>query len=355
MKTLYYPHQPEAKGFGWATCNSNLWLALTKHFDMIGGDARSMIGPAPDVCFLPVADHNLNPSHPPIGKINLGYCFFESELGPEAERNADQFDTLFCGSEWNRRRLNDRGIMNARTLIQGVDHSIFKPSFTKRDLSSGPSQFRIFSGGKFEWRKGQDLVIRAFAAFCKTHPDAHLVCSWFNPWPELIGEAIRKSGVIFPPHMFETLEDAFAALLFANGIPHDRFTILPQLSPAQLAAEMQNTDVGLFPNRAEGGTNLVMMEYMSCGKAVVATHGTGHADILTTDNSLRLTGSLDPLGWETVEPIEICRKLQAAYELHDIGQLQEIGEEAGTDMRAYTWEKAALRIANEVERSTAKE
>ena len=37
----------------------------------------------------------------------------------------------------------------------------------------------------------------------------------------------------------------------------------------------QNTDVGIFPSRCEAGTNLVMMEYMACGKPAIATVGTG--------------------------------------------------------------------------------
>jgi hypothetical protein len=43
-------------------------------------------------------------------------------------------------------------------------------------------QFVIFSGGKFELRKGQDIVIKAFQIFHDKHKDALLVNSWFNQW-----------------------------------------------------------------------------------------------------------------------------------------------------------------------------
>jgi hypothetical protein len=36
----------------------------------------------------------------------------------------------------------------------------------------------VFSGGKLEHRKGQDLVIRAFVRFVQRHPDAVLVTAW---------------------------------------------------------------------------------------------------------------------------------------------------------------------------------
>ena len=42
----------------------------------------------------------------------------------------------------------------------------------------------IFSGGKLELRKGQDLVVAAFKIFHARHPDALLISSWQNGWPE---------------------------------------------------------------------------------------------------------------------------------------------------------------------------
>ncbi len=41
----------------------------------------------------------------------------------------------------------------------------------------------VFSGGKFELRKGQDVVIRAYRVLQDRHPDVMLVNAWFNPWP----------------------------------------------------------------------------------------------------------------------------------------------------------------------------
>src|SRR5678815_3796176 len=66
-----------------------------------------------------------------------------------------------------------------------------------------------------------------------------------------------------------------------NGLAPDQFTILPKLSQQELAREMANTDCGLFPNRCEGGTNLVLMEYAACGGIVVANLLTGHRDVLS--------------------------------------------------------------------------
>jgi glycosyltransferase involved in cell wall biosynthesis len=39
-------------------------------------------------------------------------------------------------------------------------------------------------------------------------------------------------------------------------------------------------DVGIFPNRGEGGTNLVAMECMACGMPVILSANTGHLDLI---------------------------------------------------------------------------
>ena len=47
-------------------------------------------------------------------------------------------------------------------------------------------RFVIFSGGKFELRKGQDIVIRAVKIMQDRHHDVVLVNSWFNAWQQSI-------------------------------------------------------------------------------------------------------------------------------------------------------------------------
>jgi glycosyltransferase involved in cell wall biosynthesis len=264
-KTLHYAgFQPGANGFGWATCNRNLRDALGKHFTLTDGPA--------DIVFMPLTDHDFNPATGARGKINVAYSFFEFDLGPKAAENAKKYDVVFVGSTWCQQRCAERGIHNTKVLIQGVDQAIFQPEVR----TVNPSQFRIFSGGKFEWRKGQDLVIRAFGEFLKQHPDGHLVCAWHNPWPGLAIEAAQNAGFMAQG---ATLEAFYEDMLARAGIPPQNFTILPQLTHEQLAHEMTQTDCALFPNRCEGGTNLVLMEYASTGGVIIANTLTGHADV----------------------------------------------------------------------------
>jgi glycosyltransferase involved in cell wall biosynthesis len=60
-------------------------------------------------------------------------------------------------------------------------------------------RFVVFSGGKLERRKGQDILMAAFKQFRDRHPraDALLVVAWHNYWPEYmkdIGSAGHVQG-----------------------------------------------------------------------------------------------------------------------------------------------------------------
>ena len=79
--------------------------------------------------------------------------------------------------------LNKLGIHNVVNIFQGVDTELFSP---KNKSKKDPEKFVVFSGGKFEYRKGQDAVVSAFKRFYANHPNALLVFSWENPWVEIV-------------------------------------------------------------------------------------------------------------------------------------------------------------------------
>jgi glycosyltransferase involved in cell wall biosynthesis len=45
---------------------------------------------------------------------------------------------------------------------------------------------------------------------------------------------------------------------------------------------VREADVALFPNRCEGGTNLVAMECMASGVPTILSANTGHLDLITS-------------------------------------------------------------------------
>lgn len=273
--SLYYVDPaPGHTGYGWAVCNAELKRALRDHCEMVEPGHEPPGGL--DAVFMPV-DNKFMPVAPaPRGKVNVCLNFFESALSPSAAAHATRFQVRFVGSSWCQRVCDEAGISGTQVLIQGVDADRFKPAPPRTPDGS----IRIFSGGKFETRKGQDLVLLAFREFVKTHPNAHLVCNWHNPWVHLAIKAFGQSGLNMPDNTTPvTLQQLFERFLLANGVRRENFTVLPALDHDRLAAEMRNTDFGVCPNRCEGGTNLVLMEYAACGRPVVANIATGQADV----------------------------------------------------------------------------
>jgi glycosyltransferase involved in cell wall biosynthesis len=131
-----------------------------------------------------------------------------------------------------------------------------------------------------------------------------------------------------------------------NGLDMNRVVTLLPRPNAQMARIYKNTDIGLFPNRCEGGTNLVLMEYMACGKPVIASYSSGHKDILSQNNSIpiRRMKPIDiPIGdathsiWDDPDLEETIAHLEQAYQ--NRGDILPIGRRAGEDLSEQTWKK----------------
>ena len=175
-------------GWGWGVFGESIARELAKLGALTENAADA------DVALIPLADHDLNAGSPVRARVNLAVCFFEFELGPNAAANAAKYDLIFAGSTWCLDRLAERGIHNTALLIQGVDEKQFSPQ-PKRQPDG---QFRIFSGGKFEFRKGQDLVIAAFREFAKAHPEVQVVGISYQ---DDVGEArafAKQAGATWP-------------------------------------------------------------------------------------------------------------------------------------------------------------
>ena len=126
-----------------------------------------------------------------------------------------------------------------------------------------------------------------------------------------------------------------------NDIDGNRILTLP-LTPNDKMRELyKKTDLGLFTNRCEGGTNLVLMEYMACGKPVVASYNSGHKDILTKENSYPLT-KMEEFNiydndknlickWEEPDLDEIIANIEFAYNNREAAR--QVGKKAGEDLK----------------------
>src|SRR6185312_7856169 len=149
-------------------------------------------------------------------------------------------------------------------------------------------RFLVFSGGKLERRKGQDIVLAAFRVFAERHPEAMLVTAWRNAWPTPKSN-IDESGLTAPLPFDAEGQADIAGWAAANGLGPGNFSDLGFVPNAQLPTILREMDAAVFANRAEGGTNLVAMECMACGVPTILSRNTGHLDLIEDDNCFPLT------------------------------------------------------------------
>ncbi len=324
-KRLYYLGKP-GDGYGWGVANTNLVRELKKLCDVevCTSDRNRFDAPV----FVPVSDGGLKPDRPIKAPRVLGYGFWEMPIERDRARvNAERFDWIFAGSEWCANRVREAtGATNVSALVQGVDLERFTP----QPWAENRPGFRVFSGGKYEFRKGQDIVIAAMRIFMSQRKDVALITSWHNPWPETM-RSMEQSWLIEPSKPLD-------------GIDPARVVSLPPLANADLPPIYAQADCGLFPNRCEGGTNLVMSEFMACGRPVIASAATGQKELLG-DYPLNLTqGSFDNAGWFNANVSDCLVQLEKLYQNRSL--CASLGAVARQKIERHTWRGCAKEIVS---------
>ncbi|NJL38891.1 MAG: tetratricopeptide repeat protein [Leptolyngbyaceae cyanobacterium SM1_4_3] len=283
------------------------------------------------------------------GKRNVGVIFFEdTQLGSTALARANSYDLILAGSSWNAEVLKSYGCAHVCLVPQGIDPAIFHPAPRSGVLGD---RFVIFSGGKLEYRKGQDIVIKAFRIFHSRHPEALLLTAWHNFWPQTMTELEQAGHITGLPKVSANGRLQIQAWLTENGIPAIA-CIDVGLIPNHLVGQiLREADVAVFPNRCEGGTNLAAMESLACGVPTILSANTGHLDLIDENHcySLKTQGEVKPnhsypgvAGWGESDPEELVEVLEAIYTNRQ--EAQQRGINATHFMQDWTWENQVGRL-----------
>ncbi|UCF92986.1 MAG: glycosyltransferase family 4 protein [Desulfobacterales bacterium] len=340
------------KNYGWGICSDYLIKELSRLVPVHVLNARDNSHKNPDLpgkLFQALTSVHFFPLFPEArGRQNYGYTFFENELSGHSIENAKRYDLILAGSSWCRERLTAKGIMNCEILLQGIDTQKFYPI----QKAKSAENFVIFSGGKFELRKGQDLVLRAVKILQDKYKDIVLVNCWYNLWPQSIAWMTHSPYIKLPRSANGNWTQFMNSVYVANGLDPDRIKTLELVPHYLLRGIYHHTDIGVFPNRCEGGPNLVLMEYMACAKPVIASHATGHKDVVTGENSLLLTalrslevfdGTRNLIGrWQEPALEELVEKIEYAY--HHREEIRAVGQRAGEDLQRFTWRQTAKNL-----------
>lgn len=254
------------------------------------------------------------------GRRNVGVIAYEdTRFDAEVIARARQYDRIVVHSTYNLRILEIWGFDNVGLAFQGID-----PTEMVETAPTGRfgDRFVVFSGGKLEFRKGQDIVLAAFRRFRERHPEALLVTAWQNAWPD-VGMTMAESRLapVAPrvqpdnPGMIDVKHWALS-----NGADEEGFVDLGFLTRSQIPGILADCHAAVFPNRCEGATNLVAMEAMACGVPVILSNNTGHRDLLHDDGCLTLDHQVpvadrdgSRFGWGESSVDELVERLEQIH------------------------------------------
>jgi glycosyltransferase involved in cell wall biosynthesis len=293
------------------------------------------------------------------GSPNVGFTFFENMVFADdvVARNA-HFQIMMAGSTWNADILRGLGFPRVGCVFQGIDPDAFAPG--PRTGRFG-DRFVVFSGGKLELRKGQDLVVAAFKRFQARHPDALLVTVWLNPWPEIMADMAASPHVSGPPAIDQPFPNCINDWVRAQGVPEGAHRDLSPTFNADMPALLRECDAAVFPNRCEGGTNLVAMEALAAGLPCVLSANSGHLDLIGPrqggDHCYPLTRqtpvAFGPQGadhWRESDVDEIVENLEAIYQ--DRAEARRRGQAANAFMQGWSWRNQIDTLLTELDRLT---
>lgn len=188
----------------------------------------------------------------------IGMPFFETE--PVREQALPPLRSCYkvvVPSRWARGVLDRSGVKADYVQYVGVDPKVYKPEPRKRT-----KRFTFLHVGKYEVRKGIDVLLQAFNRFCAKDKDSQLWLLIDNPfYPKWYGEYLSRVTV-------------------AGSRIHERvWPLRPRPTMHEMANLYRSVDAVVQPSRGEG-FGLPALEALACGTPVAATAVSGHSEFV---------------------------------------------------------------------------
>lgn len=156
---------------------------------------------------------------------------------------AQQFHSRACGIATNRFTV----------IGNGIDLAGFIPASSRADQAVSDSP-RLVYVGRFDRRKGVDVLLEAFAHLKRTHPQAELA---------LVGDGPERAGL---QHVVAT-----------NQI--DGVTFTGRVSDSDRTRWLSWADIAVAPARGGESFGIVLLEALASGCALVASDIAGYRDV----------------------------------------------------------------------------
>tara|TARA_Y100000592_G_scaffold99967_1_gene177998 strand:- start:5383 stop:6483 length:1101 start_codon:yes stop_codon:yes gene_type:complete len=273
----------------------------------------------------------------------IGFPIFELDKFTDIEKHhLASLDGILVCSNWAK-SIIEKEVPSMKAKIGvvplGVDSSIFKPTDTPANKNT------VFLNiGKWEIRKGHDVLIEAFNEAFNEDDDVELWMMNHNPF--LTEEQEREWHY-----------------LYLNSKLGSKIKILPRVRKhSEVASVMAHADVGVFPSRAEGW-NLEALEMMSMGKYVILTNYSAHTEFATQINSKLIDideteDAYDGIWfhgqgqWASIGDKQVKQLITSMRSLHeckasDIENGRRNKNERGiVTAKEFSWENSAKKVIN---------
>ncbi len=195
----------------------------------------------------------------PLKGIN--FCYTQnaiSRVRPDWLEPLRKMHLIIVPSEFDKKAFEAEGLGNVHIVPQAVDHNLFT---RKSDPPNEP--FTFLNVGTFNFRKGQDILLKAFKIAFGDNPKFHLYFkTGRGEFTELFQNSLKEVG------------------LKGNNITLDQ-----RLDSHMEMANLYNQVHCLVnPSRGEGW-NMPVMEAMSCELPAISTKATAMLEYMTDQNS----------------------------------------------------------------------
>jgi len=272
----------------------------------------------------------------------IGFPIFElDEFSKLEKHHLNSVDDMFVCSNWAKNvAINNLNLPkdNIHVIPLGVDLSIFKP---ENPNNTGKTIF--FNCGKWEIRKGHDVIPEIFSKAFNEDDDVELWMMCQNPFLKPDDEMAWKN-------------------LYLKSKLASKIRFIDRVNTQEEVYNiMRQTDCGIFPARAEGW-NLELLEMMACGKHTIATSYAAHTEFCNTDNCNLI--SVDNYEtaydgqwfhgahgkWATLGKNQIDQAIEHCRAIHSLKQSGNLGQNTAgiTTSSDFTWDNSINNILQHV-------
>lgn len=193
------------------------------------------------------------------------FPFFEVDRLKEKEKyHLNSCDGIFVASHWGKKVLENNGVTKPIYVAPlAVDLDIFK---APNKIKIANNNYIFFHIGKWEHRKSQDFLLKAFDTAFTSTDNVEL---WLLPHNPFLNKEETQQW-----HN-----------LVNNCKLREKIRIWDRL-PTQyhLAEFIHQCDCGVFLSRAEGWNNEIL-ESMALNKPIIATNYSAHTEYCNKDNT----------------------------------------------------------------------